>query len=595
MVVEAASPNGALSGRGRPSVVPGVGAVRARPVPSVLAASLAVLALGVAGALVPTDAADAQEASRDHPPITYRACPQEDCGLLVRDPAGESRRLTSDGRDRPADWSPDGREIVYVKRETETAEPERGLFVIGADGTGQRQVSGDVAAAPQWSPDGQWIAFLRGEGGTGETTELAVVPPDGSKGHVVTTGIRSFSWGPDGERLAALTTATDQQPGVLRIVSVDGDIQRTISLAAHYPAGQPAWSPDGTTIAYGATDLEQGRFSEDHTYLVSADGTATRQVGAAHDEPHARSWSPGGTRLALGRIYMASTSVVAGEVDIVDARDGSVTTRIAQRDRSLTERLKFYDPVWSADGQRLYMKTVNLPTEPGRWLTVTDPRGNNRTNLIAGGSHYVVGPPVDACPQVAWYEAEPAAFTDRGAISAAHRSNVDCAVHHTIVQGFADNSYRPHVAVRRDQMATFVAETLRTAGVQLPEPREDTFADVPSDSPHAEAIHGLAAAGVVRGGPGNLAEDSYGPGRTVQRDQMASFLLRAAEFATERDLGSQTQHFEDVPPANAHFAAVNGAAEHELTKGVTDSAFRPDAAVSRAQNASFAVRLLSFL
>lgn len=160
--------------------------------------------------MVPIGTAGAQPPGDQHPPIVYRACPQDDCGMFVRDPSGAERRLTSNDQDRPQSWSPDGREIAYVRQThpAEDPEGEPGLFVIGADGSGQRQVSGDVAAHPAWSPDGQWIAFHRGQGGTGPPTELAVVPPDGTQGHVVTTGISSFAWAPDGQRFAVLTPST---------------------------------------------------------------------------------------------------------------------------------------------------------------------------------------------------------------------------------------------------------------------------------------------------------------------------------------------------------------------------------------------------
>lgn len=47
-----------------------------------------------------------------------------------------------------------------------------------------------------------------------------------------------------------------------------------------------------------------------------------------------------------------------------------------------------------------------------------------------------------------------------------------------------------------------------------------------------------------------------------------------------------------MPPHNTHFVTVNGAAEYGLAQGFTDGTFRPEGRVSRAQTASFAVRLM---
>ncbi|MEX0658809.1 MAG: S-layer homology domain-containing protein, partial [Egibacteraceae bacterium] len=148
--------------------------------------------------------------------------------------------------------------------------------------------------------------------------------------------------------------------------------------------------------------------------------------------------------------------------------------------------------------------------------------------------------------------------------------------------------------VRRDQMAAFVFRALEAGGVDLPPPGEG-FTDVPAGSAHDEAVRRLAAAGIVQGGPGHLDDGAFGPSFPVRRDQMASMLLRAAEYAADTDLASDQEAFSDVPPGNAHFANVNGAAQHGLAAGYLDGSYRPGASVRRDQTASFAVRLLGWL
>lgn len=200
--------------------------------------------------------------------------------------------------------------------------------------------------------------------------------------------------------------------------------------------------------------------------------------------------------------------------------------------------------------------------------------------------------PVEACPSE---EVPPAPFSDRAAIPDAHRPNVDCAAWRDIVAGFPDGTYGPAVSVRRDQMASFIARTLTAAGVDLPPPIDEGFTDVEGGSVHDEAIHTLAVAGIVRGGPAGLPASSYGPGLQVRRDQMASFLVRAAEYATGETLASDAPAFTDVAAANPHYANVNGAAEMGLAQGVGGGMYRPADSVRRDQMATFVIRLLAAL
>lgn len=565
----------------------------ARLAPAALAGA-AVLA-AVAALLAPATTARGQETPAGDPPLAYHACTQEDpqlapeeegCGLFVRDPSGAERRLTDNWEDQQPAWSPDGRHVAYVRR-------DGGLFVVGADGSGQRQVSADVAAFPAWSPDGRWIAFLRGEGGTGHPNELAVVPADGGEGRVLRARVASFSWSPDGQRFAVLPSTPPEEADQLLIVTLDGEMQRAIAPAEPH-LGSVSWSPDGTRLAYSASDLAGGRFSSWRAYVVRADGTGTHRVGGEDSRPRPHSWSPDGTRLAVQRLVDRSTTHWSYDVDVLDAATGDVVSAISFPQRSLL------DPVWSTDGARLYLTAqpdvlAGADATQGPWLMVTDPQGEQARDLHSGGTGYAVARDVGTCPQAAWYDVGHAPLTDRGAIPAAHRTNVDCAVHHGIVRGFGDSTYRPRRDVRRDQMASFVAGALDAAGVPLPAPGDDRFADVPEDSPHADAIHRLAAAGIVHGGPGDLPEDAYGPALPVRRDQMASFLVRAGQVATGEQWTDEDQRFTDVPPANTHFAAVNGAAEHGLAAGFADGTFRPAAGVRRDQTATFAVRLLSAL
>jgi hypothetical protein len=188
----------------------------------------------------------------------------------------------------------------------------------------------------------------------------------------------------------------------------------------------------------------------------------------------------------------------------------------------------------------------------------------------------------------------PHPYTDRDRIPPVHVDNVDCATFRGIVAGFRDGSYGPRLPVRRDQMASFIARMIDTAEGARPLPdaeeSDDRFRDIDGNT-HEDNIKRLHAAGIIAG----RTETSYAPSQNVRRDQVATFVLRAAAYASGADLDdveSDEQAFPDVGPDNVHFGRVNGAAELGLVAGRTDGRFYPDNSTERAQMASVVVRSL---
>lgn len=201
--------------------------------------------------------------------------------------------------------------------------------------------------------------------------------------------------------------------------------------------------------------------------------------------------------------------------------------------------------------------------------------------------------PRDGCPRAV----QRAEYSDLSNIAGVHRRGVDCATLRGIVRGYTDGSFRPRAAVNRGQMATYVAQVLDAAdgARELPaaSQSEDTFRDV-KGSAHERNIRRLSAAGIVSG----VTQSRYAPADTVRRDQMASFLLRATEYAAGMEIGalaSERQVFNDVADGSAHFATVNGAAEQAITAGVSALQYAPATTVRREAMATFTSYLLGVI
>jgi dipeptidyl aminopeptidase/acylaminoacyl peptidase/CubicO group peptidase (beta-lactamase class C family) len=166
----------------------------------------------------------------------------------------------------------DGSRIAYVLRTSDAAGDRNvdQLWLVDATGgTPRRLTSGPADTAPAWSPDGRRLAFLRDgqltvvDAGGGEPEQLTELP----------LGAGIARWSPDGRRLAFSAPVDPTGGGKGPLVSDNLDYQAD-GAGFHGPirqqlhvvdvssgkvrqvtdgpesAGVPAWSPDGTTLAF---------------------------------------------------------------------------------------------------------------------------------------------------------------------------------------------------------------------------------------------------------------------------------------------------------------------------------------------------------
>jgi hypothetical protein len=120
-----------------------------------------------------------------------------------------------------------------------------------------------------------------------------------------------------------------------------------------------------------------------------------------------------------------------------------------------------------------------------------------------------------------------AGFTDLDGLSTAAKNAINGLANAGIVNGTTATTYGPRGAVKRDQMATFIAKLQEKVAKAFPA-GEDYFTD-DEDSFHEANINRIAGAGIVTG----TREGSYDPRGNVTRQQMAAFLMRYVEDQVE--------------------------------------------------------------
>lgn len=196
--------------------------------------------------------------------------------------------------------------------------------------------------------------------------------------------------------------------------------------------------------------------------------------------------------------------------------------------------------------------------------------------------------------------APPAQFADRAQILGVHLAQVDCAVAQKIAFGRNDNRYEPAADMRRDQMASLIARTLEAGGFDLPAPKASQFSDVPEGSTHDDRISQLVQIGVVLG----KTADIFAPTEAVRRDQMASFMVRAANYAYMNEAGQNDElrgntspgyvfPFVDVLPTNPHRDSIAAGNDLiEVVQGRSATMYDPASPTRRDQMATFVIRLL---
>ena len=195
-----------------------------------------------------------------------------------------------------------------------------------------------------------------------------------------------------------------------------------------------------------------------------------------------------------------------------------------------------------------------------------------------------VADPSPACDDV-----DPVTFPDMPS-GPPHGANVGCIAGYGIAQGSTDGTYRPETSVRRDQMTSFIARMLTVGGIDLPTDAPDAFDDDDGGT-HEEATNQLAAAGIVEGrGAGTFA-----PSGAVTRGQMASFIVRALEYALDTDLAPAGSNPFGDTAGSPHTDNITVASDLGIALGRTDTAFEPNSDVRRDQMGSFIARTLDVM
>lgn len=318
--------------------------------------------------------------------------------------------------------SPDGQWIAYTLSNTDKEGDKRDtdLWMVSWDGKQRVQLtfSPESEGSPRWSPDGKYLSFTSSRPGKAKGNQIWLMDRRGGEARQLTDvkqKINAYEWSPDSKRLVMVLRESDEpeadsKPGAAppkpKPIVVDRyhfkqDMEGYLSGTAHphlflydieskkldtlttdktFDETNPAWSPDGTKIAFVSNhEDDPDRTRNTDVFVVDAKPGSTPRKLTNYPGPDGGrlSWSPDSKLIAFARGSDPKYGAYSwNRLAVVPAAGGPERVLTEKLDRSVSA------PVFNADGASLYVLVSDDRSEYPAKVSLA----NGSVERLVGGS-----------------------------------------------------------------------------------------------------------------------------------------------------------------------------------------------------------------